>query len=184
MILSRAVLVSFSGHCRRSTRGSMPRRPAPPPFCIIIPHIRRICKKPRAGPRKANAGSAGLVPEHHHLFAVWTIPALVKVMRFYGLPASEEHSADMLQLRLSHPSRIERRPGPGLADNIPCYHPAITNRTFHDISSLRLPTSLLHHTIPPQQLQPVFRSGSHASGSHAAGLRGHQGRVSRVWRTS
>ena len=112
MILSRAVLVSFSGHCRRSTRGSMPRRPAPPPFCIIIPHIRRICKKPRAGPRKAIAGSAGLVPEHHHLFAVWTIPALVKVMRFYGLPASEEHSADMLQLRLSHPSRIERRPAP------------------------------------------------------------------------
>lgn len=77
-------------------------------------------------------------------------------MRFYGLPASEEHSADMLQLRLSRLSRIERRPGPGLADNIPCYHLAITNGALHDISSLRLPTSLLHHTIPPQQLQPVF----------------------------
>lgn len=179
MILSRAVLVSFSGHCRRSTRGSMPRRPAPPPFCIIIPHIRRICKKPRAGPRKAIAGSAGLVPEHHHLFAVWTIPALVKVMRFYGLPASEEHSADMLQLRLSRLSRIERRPGPGLADNIPCYHLAITNGALHDISSLRLPTSLLHHTIPPQQLQPVFRSDS-----YAAGLRGHQGRASGGWPTN
>ena len=82
-------------------------------------------------------------------------------MRFYGLPASEEHSADMLQLRLSRLSRIERRPGPGLADNIPCYHLAITNGALHDMSSLRLPTSLLHHTIPPQQLQPVFRSGSY-----------------------